>query len=474
MRRRTGRTASARGAGAGADPGEARGALPPARRERPAGRAPSSRTPRSCPASRHGGHESRERAGRSPAVASALYAAPRERLGGRDYIALARQEGRGDHGALAEARRESVDHPREPLAAHGVGIEEPELAHSRGSETPGRDADEAHRARHPLALQESARPAVELEPVLRRRPGSAPGVRLEGRQPELERDARRREAPFPQLGGDPLCLGSKRRPEEVGVRRVSAEGFFGTDRFRKTEGLDRSGVTTEGEVVQVLAVLPEASGQHGARDTLEPADRGEAELSEGLRRHTPDTPDQLDRERGPLGSGPMVVRPSSRRACAVTRPTPQISSPGGGARKRAPPPAATATRPSGFSSSEATFATNLFDARPAEAVRHVSSRIRRLIARTASSALPKSPSVPVRSTNASSTDTGSTSGEKSASMPMTCTETARYFAMSTGRKAAWAQSLAAREIGIAERTPNRRASYDAAETTPRPFGCARR
>src|SRR5207247_6311187 len=228
----------------------------------------------------------------------AIRRAPRERLGGRDYIALARQEGRGDHGALAEARRESVDHPREPLAAHGVGIEEPELAHSRGSETPGRDADEAHRARHPLALQESARPAVELEPVLRRRPGSAPSVRLEGRQPELERDARRREAPFPQLGGDPLCLGSKRRPEEVGVRRVSAEGFLGTDRFRKTEGLDGSGVTTEGEVVQVLAVLPEASGQHGARDTLEPADRGEAELSEGLRRHTPDTPDQLDRERG--------------------------------------------------------------------------------------------------------------------------------------------------------------------------------
>src|SRR5207247_158270 len=248
----------------------------------------------------------------------AIRRAPRERLGGRDYIALARQEGRGDHGALAEARRESVDHPREPLAAHGVGIEEPELAHSRGSETPGRDADEAHRARHPLALQESARPAVELEPVLRRRSGSAPGA---------------------------------------------------------------------------------------------------------------------------------------------PRPPAQARSTGRGARRRAPPPAATATRPSGFSSSEATFATNLFDARPAEAVRHVSSRIRRLIARTASSALPKSPSVPVRSTNASSTDTGSTSGEKSASMPMTCTETARYFAMSTGRKAAWAQSLAARAIGIAERTPNRRASY---------------
>ena len=55
---------------------------------------------------------------------------------------------------------------------------------------------------------------------------------------------------------------------------------------------------------------------------------------------------------------------------------------------------------------------------------------------------------------------------------MTCTETARYFAMSTGRKAACGQSRAAREIGIAERTPKRRASYDAAETTPRPCGSA--
>src|SRR2546422_7219624 len=104
MRRRTGRTASARGAGAGADPGEARGAFPPARRERPAGRAPSSRTPRSCPASRHGGHESRERARRSPAVASALYVAPRERLGGRDYIALARQERSEEHTSELQSR----------------------------------------------------------------------------------------------------------------------------------------------------------------------------------------------------------------------------------------------------------------------------------------------------------------------------------------------------------------------------------
>jgi len=41
---------------------------------------------------------------------------------------------------------------------------------------------------------------------------------------------------------------------------------------------------------------------------------------------------------------------------------------------------------------------------------------------------------------------------------MTSTETRWYFRMSTGKKAACGQSLAARLIGIAERTPNRRAS----------------
>ena len=59
---------------------------------------------------------------------------------------------------------------------------------------------------------------------------------------------------------------------------------------------------------------------------------------------------------------------------------------------------------------------------------------------------------------ASSTETGSTSGEKSARIAMTSSETRRYFAMSTGRNAAEGQRRAAREIGIAERTPKARAS----------------
>jgi len=82
------------------------------------------------------------------------------------------------------------------------------------------------------------------------------------------------------------------------------------------------------------------------------------------------------------------------------------------------------------------LATNLLAPSPADAVRPVSSRIRRLIRRTAWSGLPKRVALPVRSMKASSTETGSTSGEKSARIAMTSSETRRYFAMSTGRKAA--------------------------------------
>src|SRR5204863_379897 len=313
---------------AGADPDGACEAPAPARPRRPAGRAPSSRTPRSCPAPRHACYQSRERARQSPAVTSRLHVARDEPSTGGDYIALAREQGRGNHGTLAEAVREPVDHWREPFAAHGVGIEEGELAHASGPETPGRQADEAHRARHSLAVQEAQRPAVELEPVLRRLPGGAPRVRFEGCQAKLERDARRREAPVPQLGGDPFGLGSQRRPEELGVRRVGGEGFLGADRFRKAEGLDGTGITAEGEVVQVLAVLPEAPGQHGARNALESADRRAGRAGRrgrsaspsaprsGALRTTPPRP-----RRAPAGRRPRSPAARAIRVSRVARPT---------------------------------------------------------------------------------------------------------------------------------------------------------
>ena len=53
---------------------------------------------------------------------------------------------------------------------------------------------------------------------------------------------------------------------------------------------------------------------------------------------------------------------------------------------------------------------------------------------------------------------------------MTCRLTDAYWRPSTGTKIAPGQSAAAVRRGMAEWTPNRRASYDAALTTPRSSG----
>ncbi len=53
---------------------------------------------------------------------------------------------------------------------------------------------------------------------------------------------------------------------------------------------------------------------------------------------------------------------------------------------------------------------------------------------------------------------------------MTLCETSRYFVKSGGTIRAVGHSRTACDTGIAERTPYRRASYDALETTERPSG----
>ena len=55
-------------------------------------------------------------------------------------------------------------------------------------------------------------------------------------------------------------------------------------------------------------------------------------------------------------------------------------------------------------------------------------------------------------------------------MPNTCCETARYLAKSVGTMTRSGQSRTARDIGMAERTPKVRASYEAAQTTARLSG----
>ncbi len=115
-------------------------------------------------------------------------------------------------------------------------------------------------------------------------------------------------------------------------------------------------------------------------------------------------------------------------------------------------------RPSGFLQPEAIFARNLLGATPAEAVSRVSSWMRALRWRATSIPRPSPSEFSVTSRNASSSDSGSTSGVTVRKISNTCDETAAYFLKSGRRITSSGQSRTARAIGRAERTPNFRAS----------------
>ena len=104
---------------------------------------------------------------------------------------------------------------------------------------------------------------------------------------------------------------------------------------------------------------------------------------------------------------------------------------------------------------------------PTDTARSVAVRTRSFSSRAIASGSPKSVRDAVTSMNASSSDSGSTSGLTLSNTARICLLTRRYFAMSPRRKTAWGQSFRACTVGIAEWTPKTRASYDAAQTTPR-------
>ena len=74
------------------------------------------------------------------------------------------------------------------------------------------------------------------------------------------------------------------------------------------------------------------------------------------------------------------------------------------------------------------------------------------------SGVPSSRTDAVTSMKASSSDNGSTSGLTLSKTARICALTRRYLAMSPGTITASGQSARARTVGIADRTPNRRAS----------------
>ena len=115
-------------------------------------------------------------------------------------------------------------------------------------------------------------------------------------------------------------------------------------------------------------------------------------------------------------------------------------------------------RPSGFFHAEAILARNLLGATPADAVNPIVSRIWTFsrCATTRPSASPHAFSVTSR--YASSSDSGSTSGVTARKSSNTACDAVRYRAKSGRTMTSEGQSLTARAIGMAERTPKARAS----------------
>ena len=109
-----------------------------------------------------------------------------------------------------------------------------------------------------------------------------------------------------QLARDALGVPPQRPPQALGVAAVGAERGLGTDRLRCRRRLDGAIVATEGQVVEVPAVLTEAPRQRRGGNALELADGRDAHPRERLRQYFPHSPQPLDgqrREETGLGAG---------------------------------------------------------------------------------------------------------------------------------------------------------------------------
>jgi hypothetical protein len=117
---------------------------------------------------------------------------------------------------------------------------------------------------------------------------------------------------------------------------------------------------------------------------------------------------------------------------------------------------------------EAILATNLVGATPTEQVMPCSATTRARMLLAIAAGVPSRLSAPETSRKASSSASGSTSGVIAPKIAMTSFDTAAYTPRLGGTNTARGHIRRARPTGIADRTPNARAWYDAESTTPRP------
>ena len=164
----------------------------------------------------------------------------------------------------------------------------------------------------------------------------------------------------------------------------------------------------------------------------------------------------------------MVATPSASSSFAVALPTPHSRSTGSGCQERGLAPGRHHDQPVGLPQVGRDLGHELVGghARPTPSGRRLAA-IRALIRAATAGPSPESASVPVTSRKASSMrDRLHQRRELGEDRHDLAGRRAAYLSMSTGRKTPCGQRRRRATIGIAERTPNRRASYEAAETTP--------
>ncbi len=139
-------------------------------------------------------------------------------------------------------------------------------------------------------------------------------------------------------------------------------------------------------------------------------------------------------------------------------PTPGRIDTGFVARKALASAAPITEKPRGLSRSDAILARNLLGARPIDTVMPTSRSISPWTrARTKAAGPPCRRSQPLRSSQASSSDRGCTSGVRALSLSMIRRLSVRYLVKSGLITVASGHSFSALNIGMAERTPEMRA-----------------
>ena len=163
--------------------------------------------------------------------------------------------------------------------------------------------------------------------------------------------------------------------------------------FSTCSGLTRRGSRPQASSCRCAArASPTAAAQHADRRLGHVADRGQARAGAASRR------------------------------CAPPRPTAPTT--GSGCRNSSTWSAGTTSRPSGLARVEPSLATNLVGATPTEQVSPCSSATRRADQPAISAGRPNSRGAPATSRNASSSESGSTSGVTSRKIAMTAREAA--------------------------------------------------